>query len=391
MRVLLLFLASFICLPTFAQALFNSAEVKLVQQLLKKKNPAITLVQTESRLLENAFLLDQAKQRIPKVLTKQSPVGFSSDYHARRYTLSLLTSQFTLPSIPELDTNAWRSYSSKWLTTHLPSYPSNNTYTQAQLKKLETINLSHLVSGPLTLATLMAEQSMQNRYKLHQGDIALFKTLIGQHRRFNLIIHKLTDKLTAQNLSSKKLKEIAKAELLRPVMLTYFGVAHSLHGERSDYLEAIQIRIEEQAIHRFYENNKHNFKYIQKVQASGALFKDKVKAEQFHKYASDHDFNQALLHFKQVDLFANEKGLVQRQKHNAWTQQVVFSLPTNQLSKPIRSPNGLWFVAQTTRRFYEYYDKDSETVKYQARLALTDAMAKAAYHELKTNWLKSKI
>ncbi|NOU52458.1 peptidyl-prolyl cis-trans isomerase [Pseudoalteromonas sp. JBTF-M23] len=388
MPILVLLLASFISLPIFANVTFEKAEVKLVQQILKEKEESITFNQTHSRLLENTFLLEQAKQRNPAILVRQSAVGFSSNFHARRYTLTLLKSQFPLPHIPKLNDKVWQPYSSQWLQTQLPSYPSNNVYTELELMRLAKVDLSHLADGKLTLATLMSEQSMQNRYKLHQGDIELFKSLVAEHRRFNLIMKGLNNKLQAQHLSPNKLINIAKAELLRPTMLTYFGVAHSLHAERSDYLDELQQRITEQAVHGYFAKNKQKFRFIEKVQANAVLFEDKAKAEQFQSYALAHSFDQAVTHFKQVDLFAVDKGLVKRQKNSSWAQQVVFSLQPNQLSKPIRSPQGQWLVAHTKQRFYAYYDKDSETVKYQAKLALTDALAKKAYAELKKHWFE---
>ncbi|MBD1581467.1 peptidylprolyl isomerase [Pseudoalteromonas sp. S16_S37] len=388
MHILVLLLASLISLPIFAQVTFTQAETKLVHQILKEKDASITLSQTRARLLENAFLFEQAKQHNSTILTRQSAVGFSSDFHARRYTLTLLKNQFALPQVAMLGDKVWHPYSSQWLQTSLPRYPNNNVYAESDLARLDKIDLSHLAAGKLTLATLMSEQSMQNRYKLHQGDIELFKSLVAEHRRFNLIMQQLNDKLNAQGLSQDKLEYIAKAELLRPTMLTYFGVTHSLHGERSDYLDKLQQRITAQAVHNYFEKNKQNFRYIDKVQANAVLFTDKAKAEQFHRYAQAHPFEQAIIHFKQVDLFAAEKGLVTRQKNSSWAQQVAFSLPPNQLSKPIRSPQGQWLVTSTKQRFYAFYDKDSETVKYQAKLALTEVMAKKAYTELKNHWFE---
>ncbi|CAH9064134.1 hypothetical protein PSECIP111951_03056 [Pseudoalteromonas holothuriae] len=389
MRSLVLLLASFLSLPTYANTSFSDTEIKLVHSVLREKDTNITLQQTKYRMVENAFLLEQATQLHPSILKRQSPVGFSSDHHARRYTLSLLKGQFNLPTATKINAKMWQPYSAKWLKSNLPAYPSNNTYTTDQLAKLDKIDLSHLAKKPLTLALLMSEQSMQNRYRLHQGDINLFKSLINEHHRFNLIMQTLSTSLNAQGLSQQKLEHIAKAELLRPVMLSYFGVLHSMHGARSAYVEALQQSITNRQINDYFQANKQSFKYIKKVKANAVFFKSKVQAEQFYKYALKYDFARAVTHFKQNDIFAKTQGIVERQNKSSWAHQVAFSLQPQQLSKPIRTPQGQWFVAQTLSRFYDYYDKESETVKYQAKLALTEVLAKNAYQKHKAKWIKS--
>ncbi|WP_234401205.1 peptidyl-prolyl cis-trans isomerase [Pseudoalteromonas sp. T1lg23B] len=386
--MLVLLVASLFSLPLFAQLNFSQSEIKLVHNVLQEKAPSLSLRQAKERLLENAFLLAQAKRHQPAILHKQSAVGFSSDYHARRFTLVLLKSQFDLPNVPALDDNAFAPYTSLWLLDNLPNYPSNNIYSQQQLAQLERVDLTHLANAPLTLATLMNEQSMQNRYKLHQGEINLFKSLIAEHRRFNLTMQLLADKLQTMGLSKQRLLEIAKAELLRPVMLTYFGVLHSMHGEHSAYVEQLQAKITQQQINDYFKANKNDFRYIAQVHSQAVLFKEKEQASQFYHYAKQHSFEQALSQFKQRDLFAQTDGLVKRKQQNSWAEQLAFSLLPNKLSKPVRTPQGEWLVATTLKRQYSYYQADSETVKYQAKIALTDSLATAEYEKLKKQWFR---
>ncbi|CAM4010401.1 peptidyl-prolyl cis-trans isomerase [Pseudoalteromonas byunsanensis] len=388
MRILVLLVASLLSLPLFAQLSFNQSEIKLVHGLLQEKAPNLSLRQAQERLLENAFLFAQAKLRQPAILHKQSAVGFSSDYHTRRFALVLLKSNFDLPVIPPLDDKSFASYTSKWLLDSLPKYPSDNTYSQQQLTRLARVDLTHLAGAPLTLATLMSEQSMQNRYQLHQGEISLFKSLIAEHRRFNLTMHLLADKLQTQGLSKLRILEIAKAELLRPVMLTYFGVLHSMHGEHSIYVEQLQTKITQQQINDYFRANKNDFRYIDQVRSQAVHFKAKDQATQFYNYAKKHSFKQALNKFKLQDLFTQTQGVVKRQKRSSWTEQLVFSLMPGTLSKPVRTPQGEWLVATTLERHYTYYQANSETVKYQAKIALTDALAKTEYKKLKTKWLR---
>ncbi|OHU89315.1 MULTISPECIES: peptidyl-prolyl cis-trans isomerase [Pseudoalteromonas] len=388
MHILVLLLAGLLSLPLFAQHSFSQSEIKLVHKVLQKKQPSLSVKQAKERLFENAFLLAQAKLRQPTILHKQSAIGFSTDYHARRFALVLLKSEFNLPDTLPLDGKSFAPYTTSWLSQNLPDYPSDNTYSEPQLARLERIDLTHLVGAPLTLATLMNEQSMQNRYKLHQGDIDLFKSLIAEHRRFNLTLHSLSDKLQKLGLSKQRLLEIAKAELLRPVMLNYFGVLHSMHGEHSDYVEQLQNKITQQHIDNYFKANKDDFKYIAQVNAQAVLFPDRDMASKFYDYAINYSFSQALTQFKLQDLFAQSQGVVKRQKQNSWAEQLVFSLLPEKLSRPVRTPNGEWLIAVTLKRHYAYYQADSETVKYQAKIALTDNLAKAEYAELRAQWLK---
>lgn len=389
MRWLFILLVSCNSLPILANpALFSHAEITLMHKVFSQHQDNFTREQTKTRLAENQFLLDQAQQHQSHLLARQSEVGYATKFHARRYVMSLLTSHFVSTAAPQKAVVNWANYTQTQLQADLPSYPNDNHYSSAQLKKLANIDLTSFSGAPLTLADLMHEQSMQNRYKLHQGDYTLFKQLLNEHRQYNRLIKHLKVQLTQSNISLKNLALIATGELIRSPMLSYFGVQTQMHGERSDYVEILKSNITTQDIKQFYMQHKADFKHKSTVYASGAIFSSSKNAASFKKAVIKTSFQKALSQHALNNIFAKTKGILTREHNSQWAAQVVFNLKESQLAGPIRSPNGQWLVAQTHQVKFDYYSVQSETVRYQATLALIEEAAKLAYQKNKLAWFK---
>ena len=390
MRGIFILLASLFSLPTMAIITsFSESEVALMHTVFSQHQSDFTRHSTQARLNENQYLLAQAHKHQPRLLTRQADVGYATVFHTRRYVLSLLKSHFTdinLPSAPKID---WSLYTKTALLADLPPYPNDNQYSPMQLTQLESINLAPLTGMPFTLAELMLEQSMQNRYKLHQGDYALFKKLIGDIRQYHHLVTSLATHLTRSGIALKHLNLIAVGELLRSPMLNYFGVQSHMHGERSPYVEVLKRKITHSDITAFYVKNKADFKHKSRVTASGVLFSTSQAATAFKQVAQATSFKKALKQYALKSIFSDTQGKVTRKQNSQWAHQVVFSLKESLLTGPIRSPDGKWLVAQTHHIKFDYYAIDSETVRYQATLALIEDLAQQTYRQNKQAWLKT--
>ncbi|MBQ4847501.1 peptidylprolyl isomerase [Pseudoalteromonas sp. MMG005] len=383
-------LVSFLSLPTLAKKqTFSQAEITLMHAIYQQHQPNFDSEDTRNRLSENLFLLSQAKQHQPHLLQRQADVGFSTEFHVRRYVMTLLQNAVPSAVLPTPPAPDWSRYSTWKLSQDLPNYPNNNHYTHAQLQQLTTVDLSFLVGAQLTLADLMLEQSMQNRYKLHQGDYALFQKLITQHRDYHHKVKYLAKRLKQANISLANLNKIATAELIRSPMLSYFGVQSQMHGERSEYVDRLKSQITNKHIANFYLKHKADFKHKSNVIASAVLFESQNKAKNFNTDVKKLGFKNALLQHNKQNLFADTQGKLARHNATQWVHQVVFNLKKAQLTNPIRSPKGKWLIAQTHQINFDYYPKESETVRYQATLALIENMAQQRYQQKKQAWLKA--
>lgn len=368
---------------------FSESEIALMHSAYAQHQSDFTRQSTKSRLNENQYLLAQANKLQPHLLIRQADVGYATEFHTRRYVLSLLNNHFTdikfLPA-PKID---WSHYTKASLLADLPPYPNDNQYSPMQLTQLETVNLIPLTGMSFTLAQLMLEQSMQNRYKLHQGDYALFKKLVSDIAQYHHLVTSLATHLKHSGISLQHLQLIAQGELLRSPMLNYFGVKSHMHGERSTYVEALKQQITQTDIAAFYKKNKADFKHKQSVTASAVFFSSPQAATEFKQAAQASSFKQALKQYALESLFADTQNKVTRQQNSHWSHQVVFNLKESLLVGPIRSPDGKWLVAQTHHIKFGYYPINSETVRYQATLALIEDLAQQTYRQNKQAWLNT--
>lgn len=101
MRFVLLFLVSSFCLPSFASPSIPKALTPLVHQLYLEQGRTLSKKQTAAQLLENQFLLFQARQLNPSILERQSSVGFSTEYHVDKFLASSLLHWF--PALSQLE------------------------------------------------------------------------------------------------------------------------------------------------------------------------------------------------------------------------------------------------------------------------------------------------
>ena len=71
-----------------------------------------------------------------------------------------------------------------------------------------------------------------------------------------------------------------------------------------------------------------------------------------------------------------------------WLKQLLFTLEVDSLSKPIRGADNHWYVAKVSEKQFEYFPADSETVIYQAKLAIAQSKALDGYQSKLANWLE---
>ncbi|MEJ6474524.1 peptidyl-prolyl cis-trans isomerase [Pseudoalteromonas piscicida] len=386
MRFVVLFLVSSCCLPSFAAAKLPATLLPLVHQLYADQGREFTIQQTQEQLLENQFLLSQAKRFNPDILKRQSNVGFSTQYHIDKFLTDALIDWF--PALENVKKQAFPlTINSAQMKSLLGKYPADGLYQAEQLLKWQQVKLTHV--SPLSLDQVMLSQSMQNRFKLHQGDAALLSAIVDQHLYQQAVFKAALPFLNQQALSLEQLQKVVAGELLRPSMLAYLGVKEEMHGATSEYVEALRAEIPNQAIVTYYSKHKSRFRYIKKVSASAAKFTASQDAEQFRAYAQAHSWQQAVHKFAPALVWQSEPKPLTRKSKPKWETQLAFSNKQDQITPSIRTPDGQWLILISTAAVYDYYDTQSETVRYQALRALTQSFAKAKFEQQYQAWKKA--
>ncbi|KZN42566.1 hypothetical protein N474_06390 [Pseudoalteromonas luteoviolacea CPMOR-2] len=392
MRCIILFLVGFFSLPCFAAlSHISKSELELMYSLYQAQDRDISKKELKSRLLENQFLISQAQTRSLPLLNRHSNVGFSNEFHVRRYLLAML--KHKLPTLGKLPIkNVTLGWNSKKLSSMLGPYPDSGKYSDEQMQRWSQVEL--VKSPKLTLSDVINDQSMQGRFALHNGDTKQLQLAIDEFVRFHAITQHANKALSKSKLSLKRLKLLALGELLRPPMQAYLGIKDELHGERSDYVEAIKDTLSTKEITQFYSMNKKDFKYLDSLLAAALTFTEQQQAQDIFAKAKQTSITSTM---EKSDLYNQFSGptkvqkmvRITRQHTQNWLAQFAFSNQIGHISRPIRMPNGQWALVYTEKPTFKFHPLNSETVRYRASLSLTRKKAISAYERLFADWQKT--
>ena len=364
----------------------SNAEVRFMRTVYQQHSADLA-AHTRQRLVENAFLLHQAHQRFPSLVVRQATVGFNNHYHVRRYLMSAWQAQGWLDDNAMAPLALNPAYNDDWLRRTLGNYPSDGALNQATVNKLAGIKLldATALSNTLNMADFYQSMSMQIKYKLHQGDMSVFHSELQRWHRFRQSALLVSPLLKSHQLSLERLQDIALADILRPSLLTELGVQQTMHGSSGE-LERLKQDIKEQDIVAYYERHRERFRYIAKVRAYGVQFDQHEQAQKFYQQAKSQGFISAM--GDKENVFGKQNSVLSRDNDSApvFAKQLAFTLPTDTLSRPVRTPANKWLVLMSTEKAYEYYAKNSETVRYQAIEALAKEQAQQNYEAQFKAW-----
>ncbi|KZN38985.1 hypothetical protein N480_12195 [Pseudoalteromonas luteoviolacea S2607] len=392
MRSFIYLLAGFISLPCFAALThITNSELDLMYSLYQAQERDISKQALHKRLLENQFLIAQADIRALPLVARHSDVGFSNAYHVRRYLQAMLIHQ--TPKLAERPNKAPAlDWTSDQLISILGSYPDSGRYTKKQMQSWHDVEL--VKSPRLTLKDVIDDQSMQGRFALHSGDIAHLQTVVNEYVRFHTLKIRASKTLAKHNLKLERLRLLALGELLRPPMQTYLGIKDEMHGERSDYVEALKASLSAEEVNQFYKKNKREFKYLDNLFATAIIFESQKLANNVFAEIKRTSISSVMKRHRLTNQFAmpdkTHKPIKITRHHTlTWLAQFAFSSQLGQVSKPIRMPNGLWAIVYTNQPTFKFHSPDSETVRYRASLSLTKDKAISAYEKLFADWQKA--
>ncbi|MCF2857846.1 peptidyl-prolyl cis-trans isomerase [Pseudoalteromonas sp. SMS1] len=393
MRCIIFFLAGFVSLPCFAVLNhISKPELDLMYSLYQAQDRDISKKQLKKRLLENQFLISQAQSRALPILKRHSAVGFSNQYHVRRYLLAMLKHKFPHHAKQQMQ-GITLDWSSDKLISALGPYPNSGQYSDTQLQQWFGVEL--VKSPRLTLGDVVYDQSMQGRFALHNGDVKQLQVAVNEYVHFHILTKLISSELGKHKLDADRLELLALGELLRPPMQTYLGVIDELHGERSGYVEAIKDSLTTKEIKHFYSSNKQDFKYLDNLLAIALVFADQKQAETIFTQANQSSMKSTMEKNGLYNQFSGSDKLqmpikITRQHAKSWLAQFAFSSKVGQVSRPIRMPNGQWAIVYTEQPKFKFHAPNSETVRYRASLSLTRKKAATAYEKLFKTWQKTQ-
>ncbi|MDP4983690.1 peptidylprolyl isomerase [Pseudoalteromonas tunicata] len=383
----MLFLVGFLSLPVWSiTTQFTAEELALLTKRYQQYSPNISSSEVKQKLLEEQFLLAQANQYQPQLVVRLSDVGFSTDYHAKRYLIDLLINEITI-SEPTLSAKVIKTYNSLWLKNMLGTYPNTGELQTATRDKLKALNIK-LGSFNFNFDEFYHSLSMQSRFKLHQGDHNYLLAEMKNWLRYQYLLTQKTA-LAKQGYQLDHLTDIATATIVSPSMRSYFGISDMMHSQ-SALLQELEQTLSESQLNQFYITHKEQFRYSSEVFATGAIFVDKQSADDFYQLVQKIGFANALKKMNYQDIFAQyHNRLTRNHSRTNWLIQSAFNLAANSLSTVIRSPDGQWVLIETGEKKQDYYSFDSETVRYLAKKSLAKQQALARYQQAKQQWLKA--
>ncbi|WP_462169787.1 peptidyl-prolyl cis-trans isomerase [Pseudoalteromonas xiamenensis] len=376
----------------FALPLFTHASVdtkpleKLLVNVQKASGQNTTQQQVHERLIENEFLFQELNRYSATLVTRQSQVGFSNRYHAEQLAMTLLINNFGDIDYQSLKPQQTAPFDKVWLTKAIGTYPVSGVYDNSTLSTLDSIQLKGLPFA-VSMKDIVETLSMQKRLRLHQGETQVLYAELERRFRLLQLQNAHTKKLKDLGISYDALYHVALTEIVRAPAQAYFGLKQQMHGERSEYVEHLKGKISNADVSNFYKENKARFRYVTSVEAWAGLFSSRKLAEQCRHLAQDKAAPQAILNCAQDKPLELLSPTIKREtiKDN-WAAQAAFNLPENALSQPIRTPDGKWLVIATGKRAYDYYLENSETVKYQATIALLTQVALKTFEDKFNRW-----
>ncbi|SFD41384.1 peptidyl-prolyl cis-trans isomerase [Pseudoalteromonas denitrificans] len=388
---LLTFLAGIFCLPALAMTThFSSQEIEFMKSFYQQENSDITYQEVEKQLLEDQFLLSEAKLKQPHLLVRQSNVGFDTKFHVRRYLSTLLT-----PLIPTIKAKfkdiKTLNITQNELQFNLGQYPNDGMLSDIKIEKLKQVQLISNPSYQISLAQIYLSLSMQSRFKLHQGDMKELLRQVNQTYHFEQLKHLSQPILKDKNLSYLHLNSIALAYILRTPMQNYFGITDLMHSQ-SITLDRLSKNVSKAEIADYYKNNMQRFKYLAQVHSHAIFFNTQEEATDFYIKAKSSSWHKNINDNNLVDIFSiYQNKLTRALTESDWSIQTAFNLRDNTISPPIRSPKGRWLVVNNGDKNYDIYPLNTETVRYQAIKSIAKRTAQQHYDNKLKNWLAHKL
>lgn len=346
-----------------ASTIFSRDVINVVHRFYTENDFEITRNELTEQLIEEQYLLDLARKDYPRLLIRQSDVGFSTKYHQMRYVNDLLSSDDSRKNRKSLKL----MITSDMLKKRLGPYPITGKLPSHTIQPLSDT----LVPG-YRLKDAYLDASMQARYKMHLGDVEQLTQLVRVFEQYQYNMARLSEEARVQ------LEALTLAKVVAAQVKTELGVVETLHSH-SDVLKTYQEQVTQQEIANYYNKNKADFKYLASVRATIVEFNERKLAEQYRQ-----DKNK--ISSKDFKLMVNDQLIERMQMSNHFALQAAFNLSPKQGEVIIRTPKARWLLISVHEQNRAYYPENSETVRYIASKVIAKKVAKQMYYRNFATW-----
>lgn len=344
-------------------------------------------------LIENRLLAEYAETEVGiESLMRNNPVGFPVEVYLDDQYIGLIQTAFHKPLATYIKTNIGDSPASitslyieqnKKQLTDLFAMKKRMEYLLTPAEKVEAeklviaeYKLPGEKSQPVSLLEIYERQNIQGRIKFHQLDLGFMSGQINQLVSSATVNWWASRYSGLTDLDIEALKQFIKDRHYKTRVIAHHGISEDIHDDNPVLDEAFK-KVTSAEIRQYFDANKDKFKRIEYVEARHIRLADfeiagKVKA----KLDEGMPFSDAAEKFSIADTKnaqpAGSLGKVRAENGgSSWAKSAVFALKEGVVSRPIRSPQAdgktvYWEIFLVDKREENYFDVDSETVRYLA-------------------------
>lgn len=369
------------------------ASVDLLYQSVSQGKRPMRYSDLVNGLIENRLLAEYAEQDIGiESLMSNNPVGFPVETYLDDQYIGLIQTAFHKSLAAYIKTNIGDSPASiislhidqnKKQLIDLFAMKKRMEYKLTPAEKLEAeklviadYKLPGEASQPISLLEIYERQNIQGRIKFHQLDLGFISAQINQLVSSATVSWWASRHSGLTDLDTQALKRFIKDRHYKTRVIAHHGISEDIHDDNPVLDEAFKM-VTPAEIKQYYDANKEKFKRIEYVEARHIRLTDFETAGDV-KTALDEgmSFSDAAAQYSIAETKnakpAGSLGKV-RAEHGGsnWAKSAVFALKEGVVSRPIRSPQAdgktvYWEIFLVDKREENYFDVDSETVRYLA-------------------------
>ena len=243
--------------------------------------------------------------------------------------------------------------------------------------------------GQISFADVYDAQNVQGRHQLHARDSAFAAqqatVLLGQV----YVLHWTQTRSGLSAADYRLLQEAVDDRLIRNGWMMLIGISSDIHDDPA-HLKALAAAVSPEEIRSYYEQNREEFRRIEKVRARHIRLADEKTAQAvYERLQKGEAFAALAASTSMADDRASGGDLgwiVHGDKQLDWLQSLAFVQKTGVASRPFRTPGKpgsqpAWEILLTEERVEGYQPAESESVRYVAAQAIARRKALAEYRD----------
>ncbi|UXI69780.1 peptidylprolyl isomerase [Tahibacter amnicola] len=393
---------------TVGAARFEPRTLSVLIDYARRESPKMPVDRIVDDIVERRILGDYAREHYDDAtLFPEQRVGFAPDVLIEDQLTSLIQGSFREPLGAALRKDYGDDASGAILETPVLSrgalvavlgepgalrldYALDAT---AAAKAREVVVLRYQLRGEaeavISLYDVYRRQNVQGRMQLHGLDDDFLRAQARQH-----LMGRMTRHWAHTTLGGRVVDELERTlrdrEYTR-ALRGQFGIGADIH-DVSDYLGQLRARVTPEEVGAWYDAHRDQFQQVARVRASHIRVADEATAQKVAALLKPDGSNFgeiARQHSVAPDAAAGgQLGWLARRNDTHWLTELVFAQRPGRIGVPVREPApadaaAAWEIPFVHEQAIEPFPRDSETVRYQASVAIAQHRARAEYTALR--------